>query len=188
MKLAIEKLVREKCKANTGFERLLSENKENVISFNRDDFHLYFKLEYISLQISIRIEEKNAYGLIFLDPIIVNSKNKGEFINFINHVNWLTMGFGHFYVDTNNDIAYAIRIPEYLIQNHIEEVGTELFGIPISLYTDIQIPLSKIAAGDWKAEIAIKYIDEILSLVKYNHPFMGKKIPHLYIKNLPFIV
>lgn len=163
MKSAIEKLVREKCKANTGFELQLSENKENVISFIRDNYHLFLKLECISLQMSIRIEEKSVFGLIFLDPILVNCKNKGEFINFINHINWLTMGFGHFYVDTNNDIVYAIRIPEYLIQNHIDEVGRELFEIPINFYTDMQIPLSKIATDDWSAEIAIKYIDEMYS-------------------------
>lgn len=161
MKSAIEKLVREKCKANTGFELQLSENKENIISFIRDNYHLFLKLECISLQISIKIEEKSVNGLIFIDPVLVDGRNKSDFISFINHMNWLTLGFGHFYVDTNNDIVYAIRIPEYLIQNHIIEVGKEIFDIPISFYTDMQIPLSKIATGDWNAEIAIKFIDEM---------------------------
>lgn len=159
--MAIKKLVREKCKTNNGFELHLSENQENVISFVRDDYHIFLKMEYISLQISIRIEEKSVFCLIFLDPILVNSQNRGEFINFINHINWLTLGFGHFYVDTNNDIAYAIRIPEYLIQNHIDEVGKQLFEFPINFFTDMQIPLSKIATADWNVELAIKYIDEI---------------------------
>jgi len=161
MKAAIEKLVREKCKDNTGFELLISENKENVISFSRDNYHLFLNLKYISLQMSIKIEENSIFCLIFLDPILVNNQNKGEFITFINHVNWLTIGFGHFYVDANNDIAYAIRIPEYMILNHIDEVRAEIFEIPKHFYTDIQIPLSKLATGDWDALIAIQYVDEL---------------------------
>ena len=44
MKAVIEKLAREKYKYNTGFEVLPSENKENVISFSRDNYHLFLKL------------------------------------------------------------------------------------------------------------------------------------------------
>jgi len=161
MKSAIEKLVREKCKTSNSIKLHSSKKQENVISVIRDNYHLHFKLDYISLQMSIRIEEKSVFCLIFLDPILVNSQNKCDFINFINHINWLTLGFGHFYVDTNNDIAYAIRIPEYLIQNCTDDVGKELFEIPINFYTDMQIPLSKIASGDWNSEIAIKFMDEM---------------------------
>lgn len=164
MKTTVEKLVREKCKANNRIELHVTENQENVVSFVRDNYHMFLKLDSISLQISIGIEEKSVYALIFIDPIIVNSKNKSEFVNFINHMNWLTTGFGHFYVDTNNDIAYSIRIPEYLIQNHIVEAGKEIFEIPINFYTDMQIPLSKIATGDWAAENAIKYINEMYNI------------------------
>jgi|GEM_PF-4678083 len=170
MKVAIEKLVREKSKDDTGFELLISEYKENIISFSRDNYHLFINLKYISLQMSIKIEENSVFCLIFIDPILVKDQNKGDFITFINHINWLTIGFGHFYVDTNNDIAYAIRIPEYMILNHIDEVRAELFEIPIRFYTDMQIPLSKLANGDWDVEIAIQYVNEL-----YNNGYAFNK-------------
>ena len=78
-------------------------------------------------------------------------------------MNWLTLAFGHFYVDTNNDIAYAIKIPDYIILNYIDEAKAQLFSTPIAFYNDMQIPLIKLSTNEWDSDIAIKYIDELYS-------------------------
>lgn len=161
MKALIKKLVREKCKSDSRFELIQYENNDNVISLIKDDYHMSIKLESIKLQLSLNIEGKSIFCLVFPHPILVNSGNESEIINFINYVNWLTLAFGHFYVDNYNDIAYAIRIPDYLIINNIAEVRKEIFEIPIKFFTDIQIPLLKLSNREWDAVIAIKYIDEL---------------------------
>lgn len=161
MRFLIEKLVRDICKNDFRIQLVAYENDDNVISFIRNDYHIAIKLEHISLQLSLKIEEQSIFCLVFPDPIMVNSKNKLEIINFINHVNWLTLAFGHFYVDSYNDIAYAIRIPKYLIVNNTEEVRKEIFEIPIKYFSDIQLPLLKLSSGQWDLSTAIKYIDEL---------------------------
>ena len=162
MKVATEKIINEVCK-ELGFQMIKAVNDGNVISFVRDDYSLLYRLEHISLQISLKVNEKNVTALIFPDPIMVNCQNKERIIKFINHINWLTLAFGHFYVDTNNDIAYAVKIPDYIILNYINEAKAQLFRTPIAFYTDIQIPLMKLSACEWDSEIAIKYINELYS-------------------------
>ena len=162
MKVATEKIINEVCK-ELGFQMIKAVNDGNVISFVRDDYNLLYRLEHISLQISLKVNEKNVTALIFPDPIMVNGQNKERIIKFINHINWFVSAFGHFYVDTNNDIAYAIKIPNYIILNYINEAKAQLFRTPIAFYTDIQIPLMKLSACEWDSEIAIKYIDELYS-------------------------
>lgn len=162
MKVATEKIINEVCK-ELGFQMIKAVNDGNVISFVRDDYHLLYRLEHNSLQMSLKVNEKNVTALIFPDPIMVNSQNKERILRFINHMNWLTLAFGHFYVDTNNDIAYAIKIPDYIILNYIDEAKAQLFSTPIAFYNDMQIPLIKLSTNEWDSDIAIKYIDELYS-------------------------
>lgn len=159
MKVTIEKLVQEA--RGKGFELLISENKDNVVSFCRDNYHLFIDLEHFSLQVAIKIEKTRVYCLVFPDPIMVNKHNKRDLIMFINHMNWLTLSLGRFYIDTNNDIAYAIGMPEYMVLNHIEQVRAELFEIPICFFNDMQIPLKKLSIGDWTLDMAIQYVSEL---------------------------
>lgn len=161
IKVNIDKLVRNICKNNDRFTLIEFENKENVISFNRCNYNIAIELDYISLQLALKIENDTLSCLVFPNPIIVNDKNREEFIKFINHLNWLTLALGHFYVDTYNDIAYAIKIPSYIIRNNFEKIEEELFRIPINYYIDSQIPLMKLSMGEWSSDVAIKFIDEL---------------------------
>lgn len=160
MKTIIRKLVSDACKFKN-YEMINFPNQDNVRLLLRDDYHLFYNLEKFNLQISISIEDEWVDYLMFPSLRMINSQNKIELIKLINYVNWFVSAFGHFYIDSYDDIAYKVRLPKYFIMEYTEKAGQEFFDVPIDFFRTIQIPLIMISEGTWNSNIAIKFTDEI---------------------------
>lgn len=168
--LLLNKIITAKS-SKLGFEIMKPVHSGTVVSILRaENWHLFIEMHspiapYLSLQMSICVEDKAVRVLIFPSPIIINSGNVGQFVRLSNLANqYLYRGnaLGRFWVDEESfDLAYELILEEYLIEHYTEESGKQLFDIPLSHFRDCHIPLIMLAKNTWKANVAIDYLKEL---------------------------
>lgn len=153
-----------------GFKILKPEHSGTVISMLREDWHLFIEMHspivpFLSLQMSICVEDKAVRTLLFPSPIIINSGNVSQFVRLSNVANqYLYRGnaLGRFWVDEESfDLAYELILEEYLIEHYTKKVGKQMFSIPLYHFMDCHIPLIMLAGNTWKADTAISYLKEL---------------------------
>lgn len=145
------------------------EKQGNVIALlsDREDYHLFITIRNelvppLKLQYSVTIEADGVRCLIFPDPIMVTEPTKDNFIRFANQVNRYCFGMGKFWVDTEAyDIAYEVIVPEYCLASYSEEAEKQLFDIPLAHWNDMINPVTMLSKGEWNADIAIQYFNEM---------------------------
>lgn len=152
------------------FKILKTEHSGTVISMLQEDWHLFIEMHSpivpsLPLQMSICVEDKAVRTLLFPSPIIINSGNVYQFVRLSNVANqYLYRGnaLGRFWVDEESlDLAYELILEEYLIEHYTEEIGKQLFDLPLAHFTDCHIPLLMLAKNTWKADTAMSYLKEL---------------------------
>ncbi|MCM1500408.1 MAG: hypothetical protein NC124_18250 [Clostridium sp.] len=153
-----------------GFGIMKPEHSGTVISLLREDWHLFIEIHNplvpsLSLQMSIWFEDKAVQTRLFPSPSIINSGNVYQFLRLSNVANQRLgrrYDLGRFWVDEESfDLAYELILEEYLIEHYTEEVGKQLFEIPLAHFRDCHIPLMMLAGNAWKADTAISYLKEL---------------------------
>lgn len=171
-KVLFKKMLSEKCK-EFGLTHMEHKKEKNIVSIYslEEDFHLFLTIQNelvppLNLQYNISFEPESCdyvRCLIFPDPVIISDETKDEFIKFVNVVNrFVLYGFGRFWIDLQlNDLAYEIVFPTSYFNNDIGDMGKQIFDIPIAHFTDMQNPLYMLKKGEWNADQAIQYFEEM---------------------------
>lgn len=156
----------ELVKKNVRLFNLQMKKREENPFLIKDEYHLMTGIENElfswELQQTIGITENGKiHMMMFMDPIIVNDDNRGEFIEFANEANmWMGSASGRFWVNSDNDFCYECYLPELMIQ-HLNELEQQLFDKPFSHFRDCLTPLLQLKDRKWPVEKAIEYINEL---------------------------
>lgn len=147
------------------FNLKLKRKKDNPFILS-EEYHLTTRIENElfswELQFTIGITENDKiHMMMFLDPIIIDNYNRGDFINFANSENlWLGSSLGRFWVNDENDYCYEVCLPSFFV-NYPAELELELFDKPFSHFRDCLTPLLQLKDSKWSVEKAIQYLNEL---------------------------
>lgn len=168
-KILLDKIISQKAK-EFGFEMIKPERAGNVVSILREDWHLFMEIcspiaPPLQLQMAVYADGAGARMLIFPSPVIIKKENIDSFIhlsNVANHHLYRGAALGRFWVDREHlDFAYEVILKEDLLERCTGEIENQLFDVPYAHFQDLHIPLVMLAGNAWKADTAIRYLEEL---------------------------
>lgn len=146
------------------FQLAIKDKKDGY--FMKEDFHLFTLIEneIFSWELQIAIDtatEGLIHSMMFLHPVIITTETKSAYIEFANAANlYLGSCMGRFWVNDKCDYCYECYLPEFLLE-YEKELEVQLFDKPFAHFRDSLSPLMQMKDGEWQAETAIKYLEEL---------------------------
>lgn len=138
------------------FKYLHERNKINLYMS-----HLTFKMESVfSLQMTIEFNEHWMDVLAFISPTPLHKRNYSKAIVAVNHLNNYVKSWGRFYIDSQDDVAYSLRIGYELLEIASKQVIKEL-ECAVDYYVDVFTPLVKVCRGKMSANDFMEFVDNM---------------------------
>ena len=137
--------------------------------YNRQNIDIHaFRLTFImdsksnNLQMTFNFREKCCDILCFISPTVLspNSDNYRNALQVVNYINWYIKSWGRYYIDTNGDLAYSLRLDYDVLEKMPNKCAREIECV-INYYADLFIPLLNICQGKSTFENAKEFIDNM---------------------------
>ena len=130
----------------------------------QDTFHLTFQMDSKTheLQMALIFEDNWCDILCFISPtaIIPEGEIYWEVLQFVNCVNWSIKSFGRFYLDTNGDLAYSLRL-DYTFLELMPHKFLKEVECAIDYYSDLFLPLLNVIQGKMSFKNIKRFIDDM---------------------------
>lgn len=141
------------------FKYLYKKEKLNLF-----ELHLSFQMDCKTheLQSSMDFQEKWLDILTFISPTVlkIGSDAYWQAMQTVNLVNWYTKAAGRFYIDTNGDLAYSLRINYDFLEKEPYMAIKEIEAA-IDYYADLFVPFLDVCLGKKTYIDVKKFIDEM---------------------------
>lgn len=114
------------------------------------------------LQSNINFADNHLDVLTFISPtaLQIGSDPYWQALQTVNYVNWFTKSMGRFYIDSNANLAYSLRI-NYDFLDREPYMAIKEIEIAIDYYTDLFIPFLDVCLGKKTFKDTKQFIDEM---------------------------